>query len=40
MGNSGQKSYKDRILKYTHSEDHVLSITAKQALIRLDSDDS
>ena len=36
----GEKSYKERILKYIDSEDDVLSITAEQALIRLDSDDS
>lgn len=40
MSNSGEKSYKERILKYIDSEDDVLSITAEQALIRLDSDDS
>ena len=40
MSNSGEKSYKERILKYIDSEDDVLSITAEQALVRLDSDDS
>ena len=40
MSNSGEKSYKERILKYIDSEDDVLSITAEQALIRLDTDDS